>query len=220
MIVQDTKLVVVPGNSPYETFQDLVDDIKARPGEIKLSYSGPGASGHIVGLLLGEAGLSVSATPFGGGGPAMLAAISGEVDLTFGNYGTVKDYLETGELRALAVLSNEKSDILPDLPAISSVLPELEPYLPMHFPNCFIVKKGTPQEIKDILTEAISKATLEPEWTQFVEEQSYIPLYDMTPDEIDAYWDQFTSITSWLLYDSGAAQNSPEDFGIERYIQK
>lgn len=217
MLIQDTKVIVVPKDSKYDTFEDLVEDIKENPGKIKMSYSGPGASGHLQGLLLQEVGLDVSMTPYGGGNPAMIATISGEVDFTFGNYGTVKDYLEVGDLKALAIFGVEEMEALEGVPAMTEALPEAEKYLPLYFPNSVLVKEGTPEEVKNVLIEAATKALEEPEWLEFVESQSYTRLDDMTPEEIDQYWERYTSITSWLLYDAGAATKSPEDFGIERF---
>lgn len=217
MLIQDLKLVVVPKESKYETFEQLVTDIKANPGKIKMSYSGPGASGHLQGLLLKELGLEVAMTPYGGGNPAMIATISGEVDFTFGNYGTIKDYLEVGDLRALATFTEEQTEILADIPPMTLALPEAEEYLPLYFPNLLLVKKGTPEDVKTVLMEAIQKAVEDPQWEKFVEEQSYTRLDHLTEEEIAEYWDKYTSITSWLLYDAGAVTKSPEEFGIERY---
>ncbi len=217
MVIQDTKVIVVPKDSKYNTFKDLVDDIKANPGKIKLSYSGPGASGHLQGLLFNDIGLDISMTPYGGGSPSMIATISGEVDFTFGNYGTIKDYLEVGDLKALAIFGNETFEALPDVPPMTDELPETEKYLPLYFPNAILVKKGTPEDVKSILLEAATKAFEEPEWKEFVEKQSYTPLDHLPPKEIDEYWEKYTSITSYLLYDSGAVENDPGDFGIERF---
>lgn len=217
MVIQDTKVIVVPKDSKYETFADLVKDIKANPGKVKMSYSGPGASGHLQGLMFEEVGLDISMTPYGGGSPAMTATISGEVDFTFGNYGTVKDYIEVGDLRALAIFGDEEYEALAGVPPMTDELPEMEKYLPLYFPNAILVKEGTPQEVKDVLIEAATKAFEEPEWKEFVEKQSYTALDHFEPEEIDEYWDRFTSITSYLLYDAGAAQNNPEDFDIKRF---
>ena len=217
MVIQDTKVIVVPKNSKYNNFKDLVDDIKANPGKVKMSYSGPGASGHLQGLLFKDIGLDISMTPYGGGNPSMIATISGEVDFTFGNYGTIKDYLEVGDLKALAVFGNEKFEPLPNVPPMTDDLPETEKYLPLYFPNVILVKKGTPEDIKEILLEAANKAFEDPEWKEFLENQSYTPLDHLTPKEIDEYWKKYTSITSYLLYDSGAVENNPQDFGIERF---
>lgn len=217
MVIQDTKVIVVAKDSKYNTFKDLVDDIKANPGKVKMSYSGPGASGHLQGLLFKDIGLDISMTPYGGGNPSMIATISGEVDFTFGNYGTIKDYLEVGDLKALAIFTNEKFEPLADVPPMTDELPETEKYLPLYFPNVILVKKGTPEDVKEILLEAATKAFEDPEWKEFVENQSYTPLDHLTPKEIDEYWKKYTSITSYLLYDSGAVENNPQDFGIERF---
>lgn len=217
MVAQDTKLVVVPGDSKYTTFEELVADIKARPGKVKISYSGPGASGHLQGLIFQASGLDLSMTPYGGGNPAMIATISGEVDFTFGNYGTVKDYLETGDLRALAVFSDEAFDVLPDVPPMTEALPEVGKYVPLYFPNCLLVKKGTPEEVEAVLIEAAQKAVQEPEWAEFIKTSSYTDLHEISIEDITNYWNKYTSVTSWLLYDAGAAQNDPADFGIERF---
>lgn len=217
MVIQDTKVIVVPKDSKYNSFEDLVEDIKANPGKIKMSYSGPGASGHIQGLLFQDLGLDISMTPYGGGSPAMIATISGEVDFTFGNYGTVKDYLEVGDLKALAVFGDEEFESLPDVPPMTDELPDAKQYLPLYFPNTLLVKEGTDEEVKQVLIDAATAAFAEPEWQKFVEDQSYTALDHLSPEEIDEYWNKYTSITSYLLYDAGAAENNPEDFGIERF---
>lgn len=217
MLIQDLKLVVVPKDSKYETFEQLISDIKANPGKVKMSYSGPGASGHLQGLLLKELGLDISMTPYGGGNPAMIATISGEVDFTFGNYGTIKDYLEVGDLRALATFTEEQSEVLKDVPPMTDGLPEADKYLPLYFPNLLLIKSDTPEEIKSVLIEAIEKAVQDPKWEEFIEAQSYTRLDDLNEEEIADYWNKYTSITSWLLYDAGAVEKSPEEFGIERY---
>ena len=216
MLVNDTKVIVVPKASKYNTLDELVSDIQENPGKIKMSYSGPGASGHIQGLLFKELGLDVSMTPYGGGSPAMIATISGEVDFTFGNYATIKDYLEVGDLKALATFTDEKWDKI-DAPPITDAIPEAAEYLPLYFPNIVLVKKGTPEDIQEKLNDAIEKALDEPEWKKFIEDESYNRLDDLSKEEIDDYWKKYTSITSWLLYDSGAATINPDDIGIEKY---
>lgn len=217
MMVQDTKIVVVPADSPYETFEQLVADMKENPGQIKLSYSSPGASGHIQGLTLSLADIDVNMTPYGGGSDAMIACISGEVDFTFGNYGTVKDYLESGELRALASFTDSQVEFLADVPPMTDALPELKSIFPLYFPNCVMVKQGTPDEVKAVIRAAAEEAIHNEVWTEFVANRNYETLHDFSHDEIVAYWDKYTSVTSWLLHDAGATVNNPEDYEIERY---
>ena len=56
MVSNSEKVIVVAANSPYKTMKDLVTAIKANPGKIRFSYTGPGASGHIQGLLMQQKG--------------------------------------------------------------------------------------------------------------------------------------------------------------------
>ena len=217
MMVQDTKVIVVPKNSAYNSMEDLVADIKARPGKVRLSYSGPGASGHIQGLLFKEAGLNVSMTPFGGGSPALLATISGQVDFTFANVGTALDYIKTGELKPLGVFAAGEVESLPGVPSMIDSIPELEPYLLLRFPNCLMVKKGTPAEVEATLLKAAQAAVQEPEWLEFTDSNYYERKHDLLGEAVSEYWDDWTSLVSWLLYDAGATKYSPEKFGIEKF---
>ena len=216
MVIQDTKLIVVPKDSPYRDIYDLIKDIEENPGRVKLSYSAPGASGHLQGLLFKELGLEVSMLPYGGGSPSMMATIRGEVDFTFGNYGTVKDYIENGDLRALAIFDGESFDRLADLPPIREIIEASESYLPLYFPNSIMVKEGTPDEIVSIIEEAVRNTLNDPSWLDFVEGQGYTDLGHLTREEIDTYWKDYTSLVAWLLYDTGAVSVNPADLGIER----
>ncbi len=216
MISQDTKIVVVPKNSPYNTFEELVAAIEENPGKIKLSYSGPGASGHIQGLLFNQVGLKVNAIPFGGGAPAMTATIGGQVDFTFGNVGTTLQYILNGDLKALAVFSPEPVEILPEVPSMVDALPELEPYLLLRFPNCLLVKKGTSDEVKEKILEAALAAMETETWKNFCESNNYEILSYLQGEDVAKYWKDWTSLSAWLLDDAGATQKSPADFGIKR----
>ena len=217
MLVHSEKMVVVKEDSPYETFEDLIKDIKARPGKVRMSYSGPGASGHIQGLMLTKnAGLNVSMTPFGGGNPALLAVLGGQVDFTFSNLGTVLDYIKSGKLRPLAAFSNEPSIFIDGVPPMTETLPVLEKFLPLAFPNCLLVKKGTSPELQEILLDAAEKAVQEPEWINFTKNSMYVKLHDLKGQDVLDYWTRWQSIVTWLLDDAGVTKKSPAEFDIPR----
>jgi hypothetical protein len=65
--VNDPKVIVVHKDSPYQTLQDLVNDIKSRPGKVKMSYTGPGGSGHVQALIYNKMGLDMALTAYPGG---------------------------------------------------------------------------------------------------------------------------------------------------------
>ncbi|MDR1827743.1 MAG: tripartite tricarboxylate transporter substrate binding protein [Methylobacteriaceae bacterium] len=217
MLVYSEKLIVVSADSKYQTMKDLVDDMKARPGKVRFSYTGPGSSGHIQGLLLKDkSGLDISMTPFTSGNESLLAAVGGQVDFTAANLGTVKDFLASGKMRALAMYSSKRSDFTPDIPPITDTLPELAPYLPLEFPTALLVKKGTPEDAQKVLLEAAQKAAADPAWADFKKNTYYVGLEDLTGQKVIDYWDNWASIVAWLLYDAKSTKFSPAEFNIPK----
>lgn len=219
IVLDDPKLVVVNADSPYRNISDLVADIKARPGKVRMSYSTPGASGHIQGLLYAKVGLGVAMTSFGGGNPALLAVMGKQVEFTNANLSSIVEYLRSGKLRALAVFSTERNSLFPDVPAITDTVPDLAAYLPLPFPQSVLVKKGTPDEIIAALRTGFKKAVGDTEWVEYIEKEKNLdPLYlkYTSSQEIEAFFDRWTSIVSWLLYDNGVAPNNPSQFGIPK----
>ena len=218
LVSHSEKFIVVDGKSPYQTMDDLVKAVKANPGKIRFSYTGPGASGHIQGILMEKAGeMKLSMTPFGSGSESFMAVLGGQVDFTSPNIGTVKDYIATGQMRPLAVFDKKRSQYLPDVPAITEAMPGLEPYLPLDYPNCILLKKGTPQEIVDKVADAAAKAMADPKWKEFLESTWYTGYDQVKGEDVLKYWDRWGSIVNWILFDAGVAKNDPSKFGIPRY---
>ena len=95
-LVGDPKVLVVGKDSKYNTLEELLDDIKANPGKVTMSHSGPGGSGHNQGLVLKELGYDVAMTSFDSGNDALLGVIGGQVDFTNPNISTLGGYIESG----------------------------------------------------------------------------------------------------------------------------
>lgn len=217
MMVDDPKVLVVSGKSPYKTLNDLVADAKAHPGKVRMSYSAPGASGHIQGLLLRAAGLDIALVPFGSGAELTLAVINGTVEFAFPSTGLALGYVKSGDLRALAVWSDEPSEAFPGVPPITAGVPEMKKFMPLSFPNCLVIKKGTPPEVRKVLLDAIVKASNDPQWREFASKMHYKTMHNLRESAVLDYWTRWESIVSWLLYDAGVAKASPADFGIPRF---
>lgn len=216
MMVYDTKVIAVSSKSPYNKIEDLIADIKARPGKVRMSYSGPGASGHIQGLLLRKVGLDVALIPFGGGNEAMLAVLGGQVEFTSPNTAPALGYVASGDMRVLAVWSDRPVEAFPGVPPITEVIPELKKYFPLEFPNCLLVKKGTPEEVKQVLLKAAKAAVNDPQWLEFVKKVHYVTMHHLEGKAVLDYWKHWESVVSWLLYEAGVAKHSPEEFGIPK----
>lgn len=218
-LVGDPKVLVVGKDSKYNTLEELLDDIKANPGKVTMSHSGPGGSGHNQGLVLKELGYDVAMTSFDSGNDALLGVIGGQVDFTNPNISTLGGYIESGDVKPLAVFSNERMEAYPDIPAFTEVVPESEKYLNIPYTLLsFVVNNDTPQEVVDVLKAATKKVFADPEWTDFVKQNAADPVFEEYTDEasIKEFYDNWKSVICWLQYDNGVAEKSPEEFGIAR----
>lgn len=218
-VVNDPKVIVVAKDSKYRTFQDLLDDMKANPGKVKMSYTGPGGSGHVQGLIMERLGCKPAMTAYKGGNDCFLAVLSGEVDFTNSNFATVTGYIQSGDLRLLAVSSNHHLAAYPDVPIFEEVVPEAAPYMKNAFtPLNFLVSKDVPAAIQQVLRDASLKVVQDPAWVSFADKNCLEKLYEEYPtiDDIKRFYASWESQVSWMLFDAGATKYSPEKFGIPK----
>ncbi|CAH0289205.1 tripartite tricarboxylate transporter substrate binding protein [Roseomonas sp. CECT 9278] len=120
-------VLVVPADRPWRTVADLVAAAKARPDTLSYGSSGVGGAGHLAGALLDQmAGISTIHVPYRGGGPLMTDLLSGKTDFAFSTAPTALPQVEGGRLRALAVVTPQRSAMLPNLPTVAETLPGYE----------------------------------------------------------------------------------------------
>ena len=113
-------VMVVPADSPYENVIDFVE--AAKEENMTFSHSGVGSSIHMSGELFKTlTDTNMTAVPFAGSGASLPALLGGDVDVAFENMPTVLSHIRSGDLRALAVTSAERSEYLPDVPTLSEV---------------------------------------------------------------------------------------------------
>jgi tripartite-type tricarboxylate transporter receptor subunit TctC len=218
-VVNDPKVIVVKKGSKYKTLQDLVNDMRANPKKVKMSYTGPGGSGHVQSLVYNKFGLDPALTAYPGGAECLLAVLSDQVDFTNSNYSTVPTYLESGDLVLLGISATERLPGYPDVPTLADVIPEAKAYLGTPFsPLSFMVNNKVPAEVVATLKAAATKAVNDPEWKKFVRDNNLEELYVKYPndDAVKKFYADWESTVSWMLFDAGVAKFSPEKFGIPR----
>ncbi len=216
MISDDPKLITVAGSSDIDSFAELTEQIEANPGEYRLAYSGPGASGHIQALMLKSAGLDLNASPLGGGTAQILAVMNGQSDFTSPSGSTVTEYLKSGDLKALCVFDDEAVAGYDDLPPITDALPDMAKFMPISFPVSLHAHKDTDDETYGFLLEACKNAAADDDFQAFLSDGLLRDLTDITEQDAADYIKRLSSVYSWLLYDEGVAEHSPDDFGIPR----
>lgn len=120
LIAESQNLLVVHPSLPVKTVKDLIALSKKRPGDINYGSSGVGTTVHLSAELFQYmTGIQWVHVPYKGGGPGLVALLSGEVSLYFGNVPTVIRQARAGKLRAIATTGPRRSAAAPDIPTVA-----------------------------------------------------------------------------------------------------
>jgi len=116
--------------APWASIKEMIDDARKRPGKITYGTGGAYAGNHLPFAMLAQAaGAELVAVPYKGGGPSMLAALSGEVDMTAQTPGVALGHVRAGKVRALAHSGAAPLKDLPEVPTLKSLGLDVEFYL-------------------------------------------------------------------------------------------
>jgi tripartite-type tricarboxylate transporter receptor subunit TctC len=150
-----SSVLVVHPSLPVRSIAELIGFAKAQPGKIDYAFV-PGTVGHITTELFADtAGIKITRIPYKGNGPAMTDLIGGHVTMMFLSILPVLEHVRGGALRALAVTSAARSDLLPDVPTIAqSGVPGFSAAI--HYG--LLAPTGTPRDIIDRLNAALVAA--------------------------------------------------------------
>lgn len=172
--------LVVQKSSPINSVQDVIAAAKAKPGELTFGNIGVGSSHYFAGALLNKkAGINIIPVPFQGAGPAMQNLLGGHVSMSYGTLSGVLSYVQSGQLKLLAVAESKRVRDLPDVPTIAETVPGVV----TSTWEGFFAPAGTPSAIIDRLYEATKKALETPEVQQKLTRIGIVPNL-MPPDEL------------------------------------
>jgi len=182
--VSVTSILVVHPTVPAKTVKELLAIARAKPGGLNYASSGNGTVTHLAGELLKLMGkVDITHVPFKGGAPALIALISGEVDMSYENSLIVTPHVKAGKVRAIAITSAKRSRSLPNLPTISeSGLPG---YNASGWYGLF-VPAATPKAVISRLNQEAVKALRHPDVVRVLSSQGAEPVGG-TPDEFAAF---------------------------------
>ena len=116
--VLDPGVIWVRADSPYKTMQDIIDAGKKAPGTIRAATTGIMSDDHLAILMVEEAapGATYRLVHLDGGAPMMKETLAGNIDVAFDNVGSIVKQVQSGQVRAIAVLDPQRSKFLPDVP--------------------------------------------------------------------------------------------------------
>lgn len=121
MAFSTSPLVLVAGSAvPAGNLRDVIRIAKSKPGSLSYASGGNGTAMHLSGeLLKSMAGLFIVHVPYRGSGPAVMAALSGDVELAVADITSVQPHLRSGKLKALGVLGAQRSQLAPEIPTLA-----------------------------------------------------------------------------------------------------
>jgi tripartite-type tricarboxylate transporter receptor subunit TctC len=157
-ILREPLVVVVHPSVPATTIPELIAYAKANPRKLNMASSGIGVASHVSGELFKMmAGIDMVHVPYRSAGPALIDMIGGQVQVMFVPLAPAIQHIKAGTLRALAVTTATRSDVFPDVPAVSEFVQGYE--ASTWYGIC--APGGTPAEIIDRLNSAINAGLAE-----------------------------------------------------------
>jgi tripartite-type tricarboxylate transporter receptor subunit TctC len=154
-VASSPNIVLVPLASPAKTMGELIAFAKKNPGKLNYASSGNGTIVHLTSeLFKAQSGTFIVHIPYRGTALAIPDLISGKVDVMFDSLVSGLPHVKDGKLRALAVTSEKRSSLAPDLPTVADVLPGFESvtWFGLYGP------KTMPQDVVQKLNTALNAA--------------------------------------------------------------
>ena len=176
-------LLVVNPEVPVNSVAELVAYAKARPGQLNYGSGGAGTSLHLAAAVFAQrAGIDMVHVPYRGGAPVAADLVSGKIQVSFSPLVEVLQQVRAGKLRALGVTTARRSALLPEVPAISEVIPGYEVALW----NGIMGPAGLPAPVVARLASEIVAIVGSPEMRSRLAEQGSDPV-GSTPQEFAAF---------------------------------
>ncbi len=158
-ITRSPLVLEVHPSLPVKTVPELIAHAKANPGKVTLASFGTGTTSHVAGELFKmTAGVTMLHVPYRGSAPLLTDLLSGQVQAAFDNLPASIEHIRAGKLRALAVGTAARAEVLPELPTVGEFLPgfEASAWVAVGAP------KSTPAEIIDKLNKEINAGLADP----------------------------------------------------------
>ena len=158
-VIREPLIMEVNPSVPAKTVPEFIAYTRANLGRISMGSAGTGSINHLSGELFKMmTGVPMIHVPYRGGVPAVTDLLSGQVQVVFGTITTSSEHIRAGKLRALAVTTATRSDVLPEVPTMAEFVPGYE----ASNWNGICAPKNTSAEIIDRVNQAINAGHAEP----------------------------------------------------------
>jgi tripartite-type tricarboxylate transporter receptor subunit TctC len=188
-VTQDSpSMFFVPADSPFKTYQELLDFAKANPGKLKVATSGYGTQDDITLKYFANKGYKMTNVPFAKPAERYASPIGKHTDAIYEEPGDVAPFLQAGQLRPLVVFDDVRHPAFKDTPASKELGFQISD-LP-NFRTLAVSAKTPPERVK-VLADAANAALDTPEWKEFCTRTYTCASRRYTPAEAQTYVKSF-----------------------------
>lgn len=181
MIATLSQVLVVHPSVPARNFAEFVALARSGGPEINIGSAGTASPGHMAVAQLVHARVPLTHVPYRGGGPAVQDTVAGNIQGGIMTLPAALPFMQSGQVRALAVTSSRRSPFAPDVPAMTEALPDVV----VDSWQALLLPAGVPAEVLRRLHTEITAVIRLPEVDEFLKRQAFEPAPG-TPDELGA----------------------------------
>ncbi len=173
-VVASFNYLVTTKDAKWNSIEDLVNDAKAHPETIRMGNAGAGGGNHLSALLFAQkTGTKFVDVPFSGGGPAITGLMAGDCDVVMANAPEGIANVQSGELKVLAVFSQNRLEAIPD--AKTGLEQGVDLVLEQW--RGVVVPQGTPQEIVDKLEAILKQCVEDPQYVKKMKDLGSVAVF-------------------------------------------
>jgi tripartite-type tricarboxylate transporter receptor subunit TctC len=188
----DPAVVLVSADSPYNTINDLIKDAKANPGKVK--FASTAAPNFYLMTLEKDQDIKLNAIPYNGASEAIPAVLGGHTAVTMVTPGEAISQLRSGQLKALGVMSKERTAMIPDVPTLM----EQGVNVTSGTWRGIGAPKGTPAEVIETLGKAFDEAMASQDFKDFMAKGA-MTIHNMNAEEFTAFVKEDTATLGALV---------------------
>lgn len=187
LVASVPNILVAHPSLGVDNLKDLITLAKQKPGELVYGSSGVGTSTHLAGELINVmAGVKLTHVPYPGSAQSLTDVLAGRIPLLFVPAAPAMQYVEKGQLKAIAVTQLKRAGIAPNVPTMAEAgLPGYD--IGLWF--ALTAPAGTPREAIDKIARATNTAMQAPDLIAALRAAGIDPIADSTPDSFARYID-------------------------------
>jgi tripartite-type tricarboxylate transporter receptor subunit TctC len=207
-VVTDPGVLAVRAESPYKSVAEVIKAAREKPGALSVAVaSAPGDDWFAMHMFQEAANVKVNIVPFPGDGPSWQAALAGHVDATSNNLGVIYPQVRAGKLRILAIMTDKRSPIVPDIPTFK----ELGFNFASGSARGFSMPKNTPKPVIEKFADAVKQVMSTEEFKANALATAFPSDY-MGPEEYAAYMKKLDGEyrVLWDKYGKAASAAEPK----------